>query len=333
MSASAATSEEPDNFVPYYDQLDANGKAIFDALESADAEAHEITVGLPVILTAKANDPHTAEEYVRNLLRTTIDDAFDALRLSSPMAYWGWTVSTVPYPTADLTITGNTATVTEIYFQIRLDQYPPDPETGVFGGIQKMLDDLNAALEKFSTDGKTVRDKVEDINNYLVNLVTYDPNWESEEKSRYAHDAYGALVDPKHYAVCDGYSEAFLLLCQKEGIECVIVYGTAISNMENHAWNYVKMDNGKWYAVDVTWNDGSNNAYLLKGGDTFFYTHHQGVYLKSGWIPYPFISPVLSDTAYDHTPVAWYGNYSWLLAVVIVALISAVLYKYSRGNK
>ena len=57
-------------------------------------------------------------------------------------------------------------------------------------------------------------------------------------------------------------------------------------NTEAHAWNYVQMDDEKWYAVDPTWDDpiyvGSANgiltnskkyAYFLKGSDTFNKNH------------------------------------------------------------
>jgi len=329
-------SDGSSGFTSYYDQLDANGKAIFDALNSADADTTSIVVDLPIILTAHASDPIDAEGYVSDLITSTVGNAFKALRLSSPLAFWGWTPSSVPFSpwnNTDLTITGNTATITTVSLQVSFGDYPVDPNTKEFQGIEKMLDDLNAAIDKFSTSSTSLRGKVLDINNYLVNLVTYDPNAPGNDMSRYAHDAYGALVDPNHYAVCDGYSEAFLLLCEKEGIDCVIVLGTGLPNLENHAWNYVKMDDGKWYAIDVTWNDDGNNdnPYFLDGGDTFFSTHQQGVFLTAGLMSYPFNSPALSSTGYDVNT----GNqdlYSWILAAIIVMVIVVVLYRYARNG-
>ncbi len=72
--------------------------------------------------------------------------------------------------------------------------------------------------------------------------------------------------------VCEGYSRAFKILCDYENIECVLVSGKG--NGGAHMWNYVKVpdeydsgydgkdngrydenNNGKWYAIDVTWND------------------------------------------------------------------------------
>lgn len=57
-------------------------------------------------------------------------------------------------------------------------------------------------------------------------------------------------------AVCDGFSKAFSLLCNMEGIKAVRITGKASSNMgvtkDNHAWNKVNLG-GSWYLVDTTW--------------------------------------------------------------------------------
>lgn len=122
-------------------------------------------------------------------------------------------------------------------------------------------DRLKKAKEKFN---KTV-DKIVDgapknatdyelelyANDYLVDNCVYDKEAaESEELEGHENDAYGALVEKK--AVCEGYSRAFQLLCNRLGVDCINISGTA--DGEGHAWNNVKLD-GEWYEVDVTWND------------------------------------------------------------------------------
>ncbi len=81
----------------------------------------------------------------------------------------------------------------------------------------------------------------------------------------------------KFNPICEGYSKAFKILCNKNGIECVLAVSA------DHMWNYVKMpDNQKWYGVDVTWNDPTINTeisesmreslkwkYFLKGSENF----------------------------------------------------------------
>lgn len=120
---------------------------------------------------------------------------------------------------------------------------------------------LKKAKEKFN---KTV-DKIIDgapknatdyelelyVNDYLVENCVYDKEAaETEDIAGHENDAYGALVENK--AVCEGYSRAFQLLCNRLGIDCISVSGTA--DGEPHGWNNIKLD-GEWYEVDVTWND------------------------------------------------------------------------------
>lgn len=59
--------------------------------------------------------------------------------------------------------------------------------------------------------------------------------------------------------VCEAYARAFKVFCDEVGIPCVLVEGFAKGSRtatgESHMWNEVKMEDGLWYAVDVTWND------------------------------------------------------------------------------
>lgn len=320
------------DFTSYYDQLNENGKAIYDAMESADADTHELTILLPVALSFSSETADQAKGYLEDTVKETINDACIALKLESPFSYWGWNASIVVSDN-NIAVSGNTASVTTVHLSVLFINYPVDPDTGEFGGIQPYIDAMHEAVDKFSTKSTSVRDKVLDINNYLVDLITYDPNVGTESESVFTHDAYGALADTNHYAVCDGYSKAFLLLCEKEGIESVVVLGSSVPNMVGHAWNYVKMDNGQWYAIDVTWNDSNNgNIYFLLGGNTFFTTHQQGMYLSGGMKTYTFDSPPLSATAYDSGGPD-YSDYAWILAAAITAIIAISLFKFAKGSK
>ncbi len=68
--------------------------------------------------------------------------------------------------------------------------------------------------------------------------------------------AYEALVN-KH-AVCAGYARAYKLMCDIIGVPCMCVYGNAGGGTGGggaHQWNIVKLDDGKWYEVDCTFDD------------------------------------------------------------------------------
>ena len=111
-------------------------------------------------------------------------------------------------------------------------------------------------------DGMTEYEKERAIHDYIIENTDYDENcltysnWYSE----YADQPYGCLVDQR--AICLGYATTFKLFMDMLDIECIIVKGSANSDYANHAWNLVKLEDGNWYAVDVTWDDPVGN-YLV----------------------------------------------------------------------
>lgn len=103
---------------------------------------------------------------------------------------------------------------------------------------------INGAMSEF--------DKVKAIHDYIVINVEYPSYIDMSNRSLFT--AEGALVNK--LAVCQGYAEAFSLLCHKAGIQTEMVYGTADNGQstESHAWNIVRID-GVWYQIDTTWDD------------------------------------------------------------------------------
>lgn len=88
----------------------------------------------------------------------------------------------------------------------------------------------------------SVYEKLKFFHDYLV------MNCESDSEDIYGNTIYGALVRKK--ALCEGYAKSFSYLCNKAGIENIIVTG---STDTAHMWNMVKID-GNWYHIDVTWD-------------------------------------------------------------------------------
>jgi len=117
---------------------------------------------------------------------------------------------------------------------------------------------FNAAADKLLSgirSGMSDYEKELYIHDQLAKQVTYisTPN---------AHNAYGALVEGQ--AVCEGYAEAFQYLLQRVGIQSFMIEGASAPPSGGlpipHAWNAVKI-NGKFYQVDVTWDDQGSEIY------------------------------------------------------------------------
>lgn len=74
--------------------------------------------------------------------------------------------------------------------------------------------------------------------------------------------------------VCEGYAKSFQLLCHRIGVPCVTVSSSWINSSgqkEGHMWNAVQVG-GKWYYVDVTWNDPSGVNYAYSTREYFLIT-------------------------------------------------------------
>ena len=116
--------------------------------------------------------------------------------------------------------------------------------------LEKAVDEIINKAKKLKGDYQ----KELFFNDYICENVTY------KEEGTLVNTAYGALV--LKTALCEGYSRAFKLLCNKVGIECDLVVGH--SNGEGHMWNRVNIDKKHSY-VDVTWNDSTeykNHIYF-----------------------------------------------------------------------
>lgn len=95
-------------------------------------------------------------------------------------------------------------------------------------------------------------DRVLVLHDSIIDMTDYKSKGNS-----YISEADGPLLNG--VALCEGYSKAFMYLCQSIGIECICVAGYA---GENHMWNMLKLD-GEWYNMDVTWDDpvGGSKSY------------------------------------------------------------------------
>lgn len=119
----------------------------------------------------------------------------------------------------------------------------------------KELKQLETEVKKLvqNTIAMTDFEKLKYFHDQIVQQCEYNKNGSN------SYSAYGCLVDKK--AVCEGYSKAMVLLCREAEIPCLTVIGEAKDEngtTQSHMWNMVKLQ-GKWYHMDVTWDDPHND--------------------------------------------------------------------------
>ena len=159
-----------------------------------------------------------------------------------------------------------------------------------FDDFEEMMTKFNNAADEFLADidlDQSEEVVAKDIHDKLINEVTYNtPVMEDvtqEGYSNLAHTAYGALVEDNkgtpHYAVCDGYSQAYVYLLQQAGIDAAVIVGVAgntAADVGGHAWSVVNLG-GDWYEVDSTWDDAGTldeAVNSIKDSDPFSYGYY-----------------------------------------------------------
>ncbi len=179
-------------------------------------------------------------------------DAITAIRLDRQDLFCMDVSSTIYYPSSGKVELGYAMSETE-YRELRDDTL-------------ESLIPLGKELMGIST----VYDRVLTIHDYIVLHTKY-------QKTDHAWDIYGCLSDGR--CVCEGYSRTFQYVCAQYGIDVICVRGTGNTSdgSENHMWNLVHMNDGRWYSMDVTWDDplvdGSDSGevyydYYLVGTET-----------------------------------------------------------------
>ena len=281
----------------FYTQLDTYGKIFYSRLyanlDNLKTGTYSVDFGITF------NDllqTRSGETVLTNAFQLSIN----ALLLDHPEIFYLDVTKMYMFTESTTTFSGTT-------YRISIG---PDGNTSYlldgFYSLEDVLvaeENLTAVLNGITSNvGGSTYDKILAVHNYLIDNIEYDSSGLDQEVT---HTLYGALIN--HLAVCDGYAKAFKYILDNIGISCVEVCGIAQNSSgvtESHAWNDVLLD-GKWYAVDVTWDDpiiiGGNGkltnelrySYFLKGSDTFYGSHQEdGFIVSNGEFFYPAISQV-----------------------------------------
>lgn len=289
----------------YYHQLNTAQKQIYDCL--ADLRYTDKPLDLTFLAngirltTPDTNLTSAQQKEMTKEIQENLQVALDAFLKDYPDCFWlDVANSKCNYRFAGSGSAGQIRwTITEVKYNFVV-------KSSYQSNVASVESDLRQAIQDFPVSGRTRYDKLKSIHDALANRVTYK---ETGEKS---HDAVGALLNGK--AVCEGYAKAVKLLCDRYNIPCVLVVGDAYdsrtdSNPEPHMWNYIKMEDGKWYAMDATWGDqswGISYDFFLVGAQTVsdgygglsFAESHKPDGDFSETDMKDFCYPALSDSAY-----------------------------------
>lgn len=147
---------------------------------------------------------------------------------------------------------------------------PYSSEEG-FAQVKSMYAELVSELDRIADeirfDGMTDFDKLLLAHDYIASHCAYY-NVEDYYGDNLSYSAYGVIINQK--AVCQGYSFAYEAILSRLGFDDVLF---VVSDSLNHVWNLVKLD-GKWYNIDVTWDDPMQINYDMNNPDMQLIRHN-----------------------------------------------------------
>lgn len=164
-------------------------------------------------------------------------------------------------------------------FDIRcsgIDTYNFRNTTNLANGVKKFNNYKQTILTECKKHG-TRYDRLITAHDWLTQhnrYNTYFPYYTQTQIGDTPWSAYSAMEgnNGQQAPVCEGYTRAFKVLCDAMDIPCIMMSGKTNyqGSNEEHTWNYVQMENGKWYAVDVTWDDPriDGNSDVVSGSES-----------------------------------------------------------------
>lgn len=259
----------------YYNQLNDNAKIIYDAIEDnlENMKSGTYTIKLPNSVAKILYNENGSEELDENF-----QSAWDALTLDRVDIFF------IDISKISLLIK-KTTYGTNVSYELEItptdeSRYLEDGQNGKETVNNTLKQVQNVKEEIMSKVSGTTYNKIMKVHDWLIDNLEYDTKMTNPN----IYNIYGALVEKS--AVCEGYAEAFKYIMDELDIPCILVAGEAINSegsKEKHEWNYVQID-GKWYGVDVTWDDpiingyayvtnSTRHKYLLKGSITMDKNH------------------------------------------------------------
>lgn len=259
----------------YYEQLSAESKRFYDAIGAME-ESGLLKTGkgeYDLIANGVLTEAQLHSFSVNSGVMVAFGAARDAYRLDHPEVFYiDFDYLSVSVGTKNGGFVASLGTGRADNYYIEGGFASESEVNAAIGAFDRTV----GSIAEIAASKQTTEEKIRSVNAQLLDQITYtfcataDGNGTTyEEGAVYIRSPYGALVNGK--AVCEGYARAFKVVMDRIGIDCVLVQGVAQGStdggFEPHMWNYVQLD-GRWYGVDVTWNDGDGvgeEDYLLRG--------------------------------------------------------------------
>lgn len=288
------------------DQLSGVSRQIYDAMVSnwcaGSTDSISVAFSEPDIYQVPKEvweeEKQNSKEYkeIHEMIINDMQSAYDAFIYDHPEVYW--------LSDMESSITTTNGRITNVF--LKPYECYPGAKTEVTSFTQAVK--LKKEEIRSSVSSGRRADIVREIHDTLCEETSYGKG--SSAAGDVAHTAAGIFLKDR-VVLCEGYAKAFKILCDQFQIPCILVIGNA---QGTHMWNYVKMDDGKWYLVDVTWDDqesGIQNTYFLAGSSTVGYSgamigkEHTAYTDFSGSGVRQFVLPELSVQAYTGEKHIW----------------------------
>lgn len=301
----------------YYAQLDDTQKMIYALFRDAFAKPVkevELVFPQPIELTVENGESFSQEDLDQWLYKNIRSDSGGRYAVARDYPAYSCLFGDFTYdPRGEWCYdeaTGDCTgyTMTGLRFEMTYPWTSPE----IYTNPDAIIQAADAAVREIGSPLASRAMTVRAIHDYLCSLVTYQDSKERKAQIPDTHGgephtvfydqtAFSALVE--HEARCNGYAAALKLLCDRYGIPCVHLSG--MTSNGNHAWNYVQLEDGNWYAVDSYWDDRYDNLvkydYFLVGkntitvNDVFGDEHKTPPY--NNCLP---ACPAISDSAYPY---------------------------------
>ncbi|MBE6740657.1 MAG: hypothetical protein E7565_10145, partial [Ruminococcaceae bacterium] len=283
-----------------------------------DATNGELTLKNPITFKAeiKGNQIIENDEFIQatNKLNVALQNATDAFLTDHPEVFWLYTIGLKYSIGASYSSNGWTGHIKKIIIE------PHEVYTGASDKIAQYEVAVDGVVQNIRNNVNNTNNRAEllkEIHDYVCENAFYS----FSVTDKYVFHSSLPVFIGNGEVVCEGYAKAFKVLCDEFGIPCVLVHGVASTgNVEGeaHMWNYVQLDDGKWYLVDATWDDqvsAIKKTYFLAGynSDGFYEKIKDeriayGDFSVTGYKEFQY--PELSNEGYFTYTHNWKSNYT-----------------------